>query len=83
MQGKFNEADARVHLHPDVIVSVDKEGKYGMITINEEEKVQWKVKGGTVTLVPSTYHPGFGVSLSGQCMEILFDKTECSFQVWW
>ncbi len=81
--GRYTEAIGRIHFHPDVAIRMDENGISGILTVKSGQEVQWKVTGGSVRLILSSYHPEFGVSLPGQCMETLFTLDECSFRMWW
>lgn len=81
--GTYREAIGRFHFHPDTEITINENGKSGLLTVNMENKVHWQVHGGNVTLVKTTYHPGFGVNTPIQCMEIMFNRAECSFQMRW
>ncbi|ACV36512.1 heparinase II/III family protein [Accumulibacter sp.] len=66
--GGFRQAVSRFHLHPDVRVTGDRE-----LRLAGGQVVRWSVTDGHAQMVPSTWHPGFGVSVSNQCIEVLFE----------
>lgn len=74
--GRFKSAVSRLHLHPDIQVTAD-----GELLLKDGQCVRFEVTGGTWCLKPTTWHPGFGVSVENKCIEINFigDKVVTEF----
>ncbi len=83
VKGRFNQAIAWYHLHPDVSVESGAGGKQGWFILPDGHRLIWHVKGGTVTEVPSTYHPRFGVSQPARCLEVKVEREEAEFLIAW
>ena len=83
IEGKFKRAVARFYLHPDVTVKYDREHGLGKLELGEGSFVDWCVDGGTVNILDSTYHPGFGLNIPNQMIEVTFDGAEIMFSMNW
>lgn len=81
IEGGFHEAVARYYLHP--AVEVIGEGKDGLLRLPEGCVVRWSVAGGLARVVPSLWHPEFGLSAPCKCIEILFEGREASMEFDW
>jgi len=69
LRGTFNKAVARFYIHPDI----NAELKANTITLNGQHfKLSCDVSTLQVTLVDSTWHPGFGLTKKNKCLEVLF-----------
>ncbi len=77
IEGKFETAVARFHLHPDVFVGNDQSLKVAGRTI------VWAVKNGTSRLVQSSWHPEFGKSIESNCLEVSFTNSEITTEFTW
>ncbi|WP_306423207.1 heparinase II/III-family protein [Desulforhabdus sp. TSK] len=73
VQGRFSEAVSRFHFHPEVRVEFTDSAE-GRLWLTEAEALRWRVQGGAAAVVPSSYHPHFGVSVPCQCLEIRFQN---------
>lgn len=69
LDGCYRDAWARLHLHPAIRVGLDGAGE-GWLKLPDDRRLPWTVGGGSARLVPTTWHPRFGVSESSQCLEI-------------
>jgi len=83
IQGQFKRAVARFYLHPDVTVKYDREKKIGTLSLEEGKFVDWCVSGGVVSILKSTYHPGFGLDTPNEMIEVIFDGHEVMFSMNW
>jgi len=83
IQGQFKRAVARFYLHPDVTVKYDREEELGTLELNDRQLVDWCVSGGVVTILKSTYHPGFGLNIPNEMIEVIFDGPEIMFSMNW
>ena len=83
IKGQFNRAVARFYLHPDVTVKYNREEELGTLELEDGKSIDWSVNGGTVNILKSTYHPGFGLSIPNQTIDIVFDGPEVIFSLSW
>lgn len=83
IQGQFTRAVARFYLHPDVTVKYDREKKVGTLALEDGNCVDWSVDKGEVSILKSTYHPGFGLNIPNQMIEVVFDGSEIMFSMNW
>ena len=67
-------AEARFHFHPDVQVFKDDNTTSGTIQLPDGSNIVWAVIEGAGTLVESTWHPRFGVSIPNICLAIKLYK---------
>lgn len=80
VDGKFHDACAWIHLHPDVAAQP---GNHGVSLTSGSYTIDFHVEGGLVTLEPSTFHPGFGVSRTSQSIRIRFDGSTIRYYWHW
>lgn len=59
------DAVARFHLHPQIRVAGD-----NALLLANGVRVQWRCDDGVARLVPSTWHPQFGMTVDNQCLEV-------------
>lgn len=72
--GDFSIATGRFYLHPEVEVVQAGNKREGSLVLNDGHLATWKIENGTVRVIDSTWHPEFGVSVPGKCLEIKFDE---------
>lgn len=63
LAGDYREAVAQYRFHPDVAVSIEADGRSGTAALLGGERVRWVIEHGDGELVPSSWHPHFGVSM--------------------
>lgn len=84
LTGTFAEAVSRVHFHP--AVRLEKVGAGGTARW-EGGAARWQVSGTDAVVAASVWHPEFGVSLPGHCLEMRLDGRErqsaCRFTLDW
>jgi uncharacterized heparinase superfamily protein len=78
VHGPHGRAVARFFLHPAVRVH---EG--GRLTMPGGESVSWTVASGTATIVPSMWHPEFGLSIPSHCIEVALRDGSQAFTLDW
>lgn len=78
LSGCFQNAIARFYLHPAIQIAGHQE-----LCLPEGHKIRWSVTGGQVQIVPSTWHPEFGVAVPNYCIEIPFDGSEVAINFSW
>ncbi len=81
LSGRFRQARARFYFHPDA--ALDAQGAQGTLTLPGGGRIRWRVGCGQARLVPSKYHPEFGVSVPNYCMEIVFTEPYCEVEFSW
>lgn len=72
VEGRFGEAVARFHFHPEVRVECTGPAE-GRLRLADGGALRWRVRGGAAVVEASSYHPRFGVSLPCQCLKVRFD----------
>lgn len=76
--GTFQKAVSRFYLHPSVeIIPND------VLRLRSGHTLRWKVEGGQVEIVESTWHPRFGSSIPNRCINIQFVNPEVIFELRW
>lgn len=75
IQGRFRQAIARFHFHPEIRVELTNTGE-GSFFLPQGQQLSWRITGGVATLRPSTYHPEFGVGIPSEYLEIEFAGNE-------
>lgn len=83
IEGAFESAVARFHLHPDVICNVDVSGVSGELRLSDGSVIRWKASDGAVRLEPSTYCPEFGRRDPTQCISIQFGGESVNMTMEW
>ena len=83
LDGEFGYAVARYHIHPDVRVEVGADGMAGVFCLPGGERLGWHLSGGRGKLIPSSYHPEFGVTVANTCLEVEFDGGVATLSVAW
>ena len=68
--GPHHSAKALFHIHPEVQLTVDADGRTGAIRMPGGGRISWRVLCGEVTIEPSTWHPRFGLTVPNQCLVI-------------
>ena len=81
IDGKFGDAIARFHLHPDV--QVEGRGADGHLRLPGGQKIRWQVRGGAARIVTKRWHPEFGVSIPSCCLEIPISGNTCRTELDW
>lgn len=82
IKGRFRQAVAYYHIHPDITVTYDDEERGGYFAIGDR-KVSWTVIARAVSVEDSTYHPEFGLSVPGQVIKVAFGGSEVVFDLRW
>lgn len=81
LSGRYREAIARYHLHPDVRVTFD--GVSGGELVWGAKKIRWRVSGGDVATVVSTWHPEFGRAIPNCCIELKMSGPTSQMELSW
>jgi uncharacterized heparinase superfamily protein len=83
IEGIFNKAVARYHVHPNVTIEVNDGGSEGYFSLPENFRLVWRINGGRAKVIASTYHPQFGTSLPNQCLEIEIERVSVELIITW
>ncbi len=83
INGSFEQAIAYFHVHPDVGIRVNEDGRTGQLIVCDDRAVRFEASGGMLTLHPSTWHPEFGLSLSSQALRLQLTGAKVVFQLSW
>jgi len=79
----FKEIVARYYFHPKVEVKLDASGKKGTASIDNKNMISFKVQQGVASILDTTYHPEFGLSISNKCLLIKLDSLESKVCFYW
>jgi len=71
LEGAFEHAEARLHLHPDVRTSVI--GPHALRLALGELTLELRAEGARLALEDSSWHPGFNRALPSRCAVARFD----------
>lgn len=83
VEGKFVEAQARFHLHPEVRVAAV-EGEGCRLPLADGHEVVVRVMGaGALRVESTTWHPAFGVAVPNQCLVAEIRTGELVTQIEW
>jgi len=68
VEGRFMKAIARFHIHPSV--KAEDHGGNGVLFLPNNKRVEWHVESAEARVVPSRFHPEFGLSIPNACIEV-------------
>ncbi len=71
LSGRYREAVARFHLHPEVEVRTDEHGL--LLVLPKGEACRVDFSGGSVEVQPGTWHPELGLSVPSRCIAVTFN----------
>jgi uncharacterized heparinase superfamily protein len=84
VEGRFQSAIARFHLHPDVRCEVDSSGRSGILRWPGSPPIRWHATGAGVLVEGSWYRPRFGASLPTCCIALQLAPSETArFEIAW
>lgn len=78
LDGVYTSAVSRLHFHPDVRVLPE-----GVLLLKGGQRLSFKVVGGDWIILSSSWHPGFGCSLSNTCIQIFLTEAESFIEFEW
>jgi hypothetical protein len=55
----------------------------GVLLLPGGQRVRWRVTGGRVRLVPTHWHPEFGLSVASRCLEVEVEQGVCRLDLRW
>ncbi len=83
VSGELRDACGRFHFHPDIKVKPSTTNDSGELVLNNGRAIRWQILKGMGSLIPSTYHPEFGISLDNKCLEVRFDDSQIEVLFLW
>ena len=83
IEGHYQSAKGCIHFHPNVRLSVEKLKDQGELLLLGGKKIHWQLVNASASLVSSTYHPEFGMSIPNQCLEYRFLNSKASITFSW
>ena len=81
IEGDFQTARAHFHFPPDVDLRSSAEG-FGA-DVKGRRQLKITLNGGAGTIVPTTWHPEFGLAIPNQCLEMVFEGRRLSTVFQW
>jgi uncharacterized heparinase superfamily protein len=81
IEGKFGDAIARFHLHPEV--QVEGLGAEGHLRLPGGQQIRWQIRGGEARVVNDCWQPEFGLSVDTRCLEVRFLGNCCRTTLEW
>jgi uncharacterized heparinase superfamily protein len=83
VSGQFHSAEARFHLHPEVGARISG-AREVMLTCADGSGAQMVFENAaSVEVIPSTWHPGFGVEVANRCVVARFAGNTLRTRVGW
>jgi uncharacterized heparinase superfamily protein len=84
IEGGFDTAVARFHLHPAVEIELDqRDAGTGVLRLATGERCRWRLTGGAVQLLPGLWHPEFGHSLPNHCLVLHLNTDTATLELVW
>jgi len=83
IEGAYNKAVGRLHLHPDVEVTIEDNAAEGTIELKAGQQIRWRIKGGKVRIIDTTYHPEFGLNIPNKSLEVTFENQDIETCIIW
>lgn len=83
--GNFERAEARFHLHPDVVIDRDGSSDHQLLLlVSSGRGIRFGVQGARrFELADSTWHPTFGVSVPSICIVVPFNGQSLTTMIEW
>ena len=83
IEGDVQSAVARLHLHPAVRIYPGFSPQEGRLKLENGLSISWRTRDAKTRIVPSTYHPEFGCSVSSFCIETEIVNKTCRMEFSW
>lgn len=83
IRGPFKQAIGRYYFHPKAKIAKKKSNNSINFILNNGQQVEFSLAGAECRIVDSTWHPEFGLSLSNQCLEVIFMQNQISATFCW
>ena len=81
VEGTFSHSVANYHFHPDAKVTL--KGSLARVEVRGAEIARINVKNGDPVLVEGSYHPGFGLSVPNQLLQVHLRGSVCEIEFLW
>ena len=82
--GRFESAQARYHLHPEVTVQqLDAQARRAVLRLPGGQSVVLDVTGASLRAEPTSWHPRFGVTVPNVCLVMRFEGGQASTRIHW
>ena len=82
VSGQHCQAVVYWHFHPDVKIEVESQHSVNL-TLPEGQQVSMQLSGADAQLVPSTWHPRFGVSVNNQKLMLVLKNSKLVTRIEW
>jgi uncharacterized heparinase superfamily protein len=79
LEGPFDAAEARLHLHPDVTASM--QGPRAIRLELAGQGLELRAEGAALRLEASSWHPGFNRSLPNRCAVASFERASARLRL--
>jgi len=83
IQGPFKQAMGRFYFHPDVSVVKNQSPDSFCFILSDGKQIDLSIAGAECRVVDSSWHPEFGLSLSNQCLEVVFKQNQINATFGW
>lgn len=83
IQGQFEHAEARFHLHPDVEIIDSSSTNTLQLCLSNGQKISISLKNSKFNIIESTWHPEFGVTRPNKCLEAPFHQNTLTTTITW
>lgn len=78
-----HSADARFHIHPNVDIETDSEGKCGRLLLPNGIEMSWQCNGGQPRIEQTSWHPEFGITVSTSCLVVPLKDGRSNLSLTW
>lgn len=75
-------AEARYHLHPDVVIRQD-DRLSGALIFPDGRTLTWRARGAAARIEPGSWHPQFGQTFPSQCLVIALVSGQGALELNW
>ena len=83
ISGSIDSAEARYHFHPNIKVELDAFEKNGSVVLSDKRKIHFEVRDGKASIVKTTHHPEFGLSIDSKSLVVNFISAKSSIKFYW
>ena len=81
INGEFNSAVGVLHLHPDIKVNFIDDNRCILHSVDYE--IELEMIGADLSIVDSTWHPGFGVVMASKKLIQQFKQSRVTYKINW
>jgi hypothetical protein len=83
IHGPFKRAVGRYYFHPKVMIAKKRSASSVQFILNDGKRVELSLSGAECRVVDGIWHPEFGLSLSNQCLEVIFKQSRVDATFLW